>query len=263
MSDVMGIGNLARKIKAFGAKVKEVDGHNVSEIEAAVKSHDETRPTIIICYTDPCKGFPLLKERAPKLHYVRFKSAEEKKAWESVLSKMHVEMKTKNQVTTANAKHNLREEEKKSDDHEYQEEGIKKKRKTDQDVSSIDVLTKKTEKSKIKIEPTKSSLEMVTRPHRAHLLKWAQSHPKAIILTADLTSSCEADLLRDELPNQHMSFGMAEQNMMSFAGGLAREGFHPYIHTFAVFVTRRPFDQVAMSIAVPNLPVRLLGFLPG
>lgn len=50
---------------------------------------------------------------------------------------------------------------------------------------------------------------------------------------------------------------------MSFAGGLAREGYHPYIHTFAVFVTRRPFDQVAMSIAVPNLPVRLLGFLPG
>eukprot|EP01083_Nonionella_stella_P087405 243180_1 len=56
---------------------------------------------------------------------------------------------------------------------------------------------------------------------------------------------------------------MAEQNMMSFAGGLAREGLRPYIHTFGVFVTRRPFDQVAMSIGVPNLPVRLLGFLPG
>lgn len=37
----------------------------------------------------------------------------------------------------------------------------------------------------------------------------------------------------------------------------------PFIHTFGVFVTRRPFDQIAMSIAVPNLPVRLLGFLPG
>ena len=37
----------------------------------------------------------------------------------------------------------------------------------------------------------------------------------------------------------------------------------PFIHTFGVFVTRRPFDQVAMSIGVPNLPVRLLGFLPG
>ena len=34
---------------------------------------------------------------------------------------------------------------------------------------------------------------------------------------------------------------LAEQNMMGFAAGLAREGFFPYIHTFAVFVTRRPF----------------------
>jgi transketolase len=44
---------------------------------------------------------------------------------------------------------------------------------------------------------------------------------------------------------------------------LAREGYRPYIHTFGVFLTRRPFDQVAMSIGVPNLPVRLIGFLPG
>ncbi len=57
--------------------------------------------------------------------------------------------------------------------------------------------------------------------------------------------------------------GMAEQNMMGFAAGLAREGFFPYVHTFAVFIYRRPFDQVAMSIAYPNLPVRLIGFLPG
>jgi transketolase len=56
---------------------------------------------------------------------------------------------------------------------------------------------------------------------------------------------------------------MAEQNMMGFAAGLAREGFTPFVHTFAVFVVRRPYDQVAMSIAYPNLPVRLLGFVPG
>ena len=69
------------------------------------------------------------------------------------------------------------------------------------------------------------NVETVTRPHRVHLLEWMKVHPKAIVLTADLTSSCEADLLRDALPNQYLSLGMAEQNMMSFAGGLAREGF--------------------------------------
>ena len=40
---------------------------------------------------------------------------------------------------------------------------------------------------------------------------------------------------------------------MGFAAGLAREGFFPYVHTFAVFICRRPFDQVAMSIGYSTL----------
>jgi transketolase len=78
-----------------------------------------------------------------------------------------------------------------------------------------------------------------------------------------LTSSCEADDFRDAYPDRFFSFGVAEQNMISFAAGMAREGYFPYVHTFAVFICRRPFDQVAMSIGYPNLPVRLIGFLPG
>lgn len=106
-------------------------------------------------------------------------------------------------------------------------------------------------------------METVTRPHREHLVRWAEHRPEVLVLSADLTSSCEADAFRDIYPERFFSLGMAEQNMMGFAAGLAREGFYPYIHTFAVFVTRRPFDQVAMAIAYPNLPVRLVGFLPG
>ncbi|MCG6942555.1 MAG: transketolase [Thiohalocapsa sp.] len=106
-------------------------------------------------------------------------------------------------------------------------------------------------------------IETVTRPHREHIVRWAAHRPEVLVLSADLTASCEADAFRDAYPDRFYSLGMAEQNMMGFAAGLAREGFFPYIHTFAVFVTRRPFDQVAMSIAYPNLPVRLVGFLPG
>jgi transketolase len=106
-------------------------------------------------------------------------------------------------------------------------------------------------------------IETVTRPHREHFVRWAAHRPEVLVLSADLTSSCEADGFRDTYPERFFSLGMAEQNMMGFAAGLAREGFFPYIHTFAVFVTRRPFDQVAMAIAYPNLPVRLVGFLPG
>ena len=106
-------------------------------------------------------------------------------------------------------------------------------------------------------------MEIVSRPHCKNLVEWAKDKPRVVVLSADLTSSCEVDTFRDAYPDRFFSMGMAEQNMMGFAAGLAREGFFPYIHTFAVFITRRPFDQLAMSIAYPNLPVRLMGFLPG
>ncbi|MFH1264308.1 MAG: transketolase C-terminal domain-containing protein [Planctomycetota bacterium] len=106
-------------------------------------------------------------------------------------------------------------------------------------------------------------MELVKRPHARNLVRWAESRPEVLVLSADLTSSCEADDFRDTYPDRFFSVGMAEQNMMGFAAGLAREGFFPYVHTFAVFICRRPFDQVAMSIGYSNLPVRLIGFLPG
>jgi transketolase len=106
-------------------------------------------------------------------------------------------------------------------------------------------------------------METVQRPHAGNLVRWAKDKPRVVVFSADLTSSCEADDFRAAYPGRFFSLGMAEQNMMGFAAGMAREGFFPYIHTFAVFICRRPFDQVAMSIAYPNLPVRLIGFLPG
>jgi transketolase len=106
-------------------------------------------------------------------------------------------------------------------------------------------------------------MELARRPHARNLVAWAEHRPQALVLSADLTASCEADGFRDAYPDRFFSMGMAEQNMIGFAAGLAREGFRPLVHTFAVFISRRAFDQVAMSVAYANLPVRLLGFLPG
>ena len=257
METVCEIGNLAAKLTAFGAKVHRVNGHNVAEIERAVKSPSAVGPTFVLCYTDPCKGFPLLRERAPKLHYVRFKDGAEKETWKKVLA----ELPAPDIATTTNGGTSMKG---------ATTSTPKRKHETG---STEDMPIKKTPQVKtINVPATVPGLEScfqaraietVTRPHRKNLLSWSKQHPRCITLTADLTASCEADLLRDELPNQYLSMGMAEQHMMSFAAGLAREGYHPLVQTFAVFVTRRPFDQVAMSIGVPNLPVRLLGFLPG
>ncbi len=106
-------------------------------------------------------------------------------------------------------------------------------------------------------------MEIASRVHAKNLVEWAKNHPEALVLSADLTSSTEIDLFRETYPDRFLSMGIAEQNMLSFAGGLAREGFLPLVHTFAVFIYRRAFDQIAMSVAYPNLPVKMFGFLPG
>ena len=106
-------------------------------------------------------------------------------------------------------------------------------------------------------------MEIAQRPHAKNLVRFAKDRPNVVVLSADLTASCEADDFRDAYPDRFFSLGLAEQNMIGFAAGLAREGFSPHIHTFAVFICRRPFDQVAMSVGYSNLPVRLIGFLPG
>jgi transketolase len=106
-------------------------------------------------------------------------------------------------------------------------------------------------------------VEMVNRPYASAFEKFAAGNPDILCLSADLTSSCEIDGFRDRHPDQFLSMGMAEQNMMSFAGGLALAGFRPFIHTFGVFMYRRPYDQLMASVAYPRRKVRLMGFLPG
>ncbi|MBM4344007.1 MAG: transketolase [Deltaproteobacteria bacterium] len=106
-------------------------------------------------------------------------------------------------------------------------------------------------------------MQVCTKVHAANLVRWAADKPRVLVLSADLTSSCEADAFRDAYPDRFVSMGIAEQNMVSFAAGLAREGWMPLVHTFAVFICRRAYDQVAMSVAYANAPVKLIGFLPG
>lgn len=107
------------------------------------------------------------------------------------------------------------------------------------------------------------SFEVVARPHQQNFIDWSKDKPEVVVLTADLTNSCEVGKWRDTYPDRYFSMGMAEQNMLGVAAGLAREGFEPWLHTFSVFLYRRPLDQLQMSIAYPALKVRLVGFLPG
>lgn len=103
----------------------------------------------------------------------------------------------------------------------------------------------------------------VLKPYGRALVELARGRKDIVCMTGDLTRQCEIDLFQDAFPERFIHAGMAEANMMSMAGALARCGHIPFVHTFGVFATRRPLDQIINSIAYPNLPVRIVGFMPG
>ena len=99
--------------------------------------------------------------------------------------------------------------------------------------------------------------------HERCMIDFAAQHPEVLVLSADLGSSCEIKKFRATYPDRYLTMGIAEQNMCSWAAGLAREGYRPFLHTFSVFLYRRILDQLEMSVAYPNLPVVFVGFVPG
>jgi transketolase len=101
------------------------------------------------------------------------------------------------------------------------------------------------------------------KPYGRALVELASRREEILCLSGDLTRQTEVDLFRDKFPGRFIHGGMAEANMVSMAGALARKGFRPFVHTFGVFATRRPLDQIVNAVAYPSLPVRLIGFMPG
>lgn len=85
MVDVMEVEPLLDRVNSFGIHAVKVDGHNGAEILKAGRSHYSGVPTVILAYTDPCREIPLLEERRPRLHYLRFKSADEREQYRTFL----------------------------------------------------------------------------------------------------------------------------------------------------------------------------------
>ncbi len=87
MDTVMKIEPLADRIRAFGWDVTVLDGHDIPAILAASKAETKN-PHMLLCYTDPVRGLPILEERKPTLHYLRFTGADERAKYEKAYQEM-------------------------------------------------------------------------------------------------------------------------------------------------------------------------------
>lgn len=107
------------------------------------------------------------------------------------------------------------------------------------------------------------SFTPLPRSYGDALIEAAKTDDRIIALCADLVTPTETDRFRDELPDRFHNVGIAEANMIGMAGGMARSGEIPFCHSFCAFITKRVLDQITMQAAYPNLPVKIVGFLPG
>jgi transketolase len=78
MSSVLDLGDLAARVTSFGVTCRSVDGHDLDALRNAASSAETGKPLVILANTSPYQGMDFLKKRFPRLHYVRFKSAEER-----------------------------------------------------------------------------------------------------------------------------------------------------------------------------------------
>ncbi len=78
MASVMETRDIRAKMEAFGARVVSIDGHDLDQMRAAVRTPHRGQPLIILANTSPFRGMPTLQLRFPRLHYVRFKSEAER-----------------------------------------------------------------------------------------------------------------------------------------------------------------------------------------
>ena len=90
------------------------------------------------------------------------------------------------------------------------------------------------------------------------LVELGRENRDVVVLDADLSHSTMTHFFAHEFPNRFFDCGVAEQNMVSIAAGLAASGKIAFASTFAVFAPGRCFDQIRMSIAQPRLNVKLV-----
>lgn len=85
----------------------------------------------------------------------------------------------------------------------------------------------------------------------------AKKNDKVVFIGSDLSPGLLSSM-KAEFPDRYYMEGVAEQNIIGMAAGMALDGYLPYVNTIATFITRRCYEQVAVDLCVHDLPVRLI-----
>ena len=117
-------------------------------------------------------------------------------------------------------------------------------------VSKFNVITGEQTKSK-------TNLPAYTKVFANTLIKHAQRDSKIVGVTAAMPGGTGMDIFAKEFPKRMFDVGIAEQHGVTFAAGMATEGYKPYVAIYSTFL-QRAYDQVVHDVAIQSLPVRFI-----
>lgn len=240
VENVMNIDPISEKYRSFGWHVIEIDGHDMQQILDALKEARETKgqPTVIIGHTIKGKGVSFMENQVG-WHGAPTKDLKQLKA---ALDEIGSPSLTKEKVDELLAKANKWGEE------------IGKKIDSKHPSFSRDYWWNDTENMKVKMDPTRMGF--------GRALGRIGDDERIVTLHADISKSiCITDFEagHPERENRVFSIGIAEQNMMQVAAGLALNGRIPITGTYGVFASGRPWDQIRTTICYGNLNVKIAG----
>lgn len=240
VSDVMNIDPLADKYRAFGWHVVEIDGHNMEQILDAFDEARNTKgkPTVIIAHTVKGKGVSFMEDQAG-WHGVATKTREE---LDKALAEIACPTLTPEKVDE------LLEQAK------LYGEAAAKEIDSKHPKFKANYWWNSNPDMRVDMDPTRMGF--------GRALNKIGDDERICTLHADISKSIcitEFEEGHPERLNRVFSVGIAEQNMMQVAAGLALNGKIPITGTYGVFAAGRPWDQIRTTICYGNLNVKIAG----
>lgn len=227
--DTNSVGDLEKKFSAFGWEVRRCDGHDVTKISETLSDlkHITDKPKVLIADTLKGAGVSFMTEFAEDGFY-KFHSGAPK--YEQYLS----------------AFEELRD----------RVNGYLKK-------SGLDSLS--FEVREIPASPDNQNVQRLLPAYGDELVKIAEEHKNLVAMDADLVLDTGLIPFKKQFPSRYFECGIAEQDMVSFAGGLALKGLLPIVHSFSCFLSTRSNEQIYNNATEKNKIIyvaSLAGLLP-
>jgi transketolase len=232
VQQIVDLGDLAGKLTAFGWDVQRIDGHDYSQIQAALTHARSVRgkPQIIIADTIKGRGVSFMEHpRALEMGhglYPWHSGAPDDASFEAAYAEL---------IERINGK--LRES---GLDPLHLRELTTEKREGPVTMLAGEPLSQAAQE---KLN-TPVTGEYVSRAYGQALLEFAGQRKDLVVLDADLSSDCKLRNFENAYPDRFIENGIAEQDMVSMAAGLARQGLLPVVNSFASFLASRANEQI-------------------